>query len=92
MTNRPARKNVQGDYHYRYSTIILDTQFVEHLNQALVKTLVRTDTLREGNIYHFVIADTYHDVALSLLDSLNSSHTHATCQDAVARRRRAATL
>ena len=54
---------------------ILDTQFIQHLDQSLVKALVRTDTLAEGHVYHIVITYTHHHVALALLDGLNGTHT-----------------
>ena len=46
--------------------LLLDAQFVENGNEALVETLISTDTFREGNVDDIVVTDTNHDVALTL--------------------------
>ena len=62
----------------------LNAKFVQHGYQTLVEALVSTDALAEGHIHHFVVSDTYHDVALTLLNGFNSTDTRTACQYAVA--------
>ena len=62
----------------------LDTQFVEHGDEALVKALVSANTLGKGYIDDVVIAIAHHDIALALLDGFDGTDTGAAGQDAVA--------
>ena len=71
---------------------LLNAQFVEHPDETLVEALVGTDALREGYIHNLVHAIAYHDVSLSLLDSIDSTNAHTTGKDAVASGRRTTTL
>ena len=70
----------------------LNTQLIKYREKTLVKTLVSANALREGHIDDVIVAYAYHHVALTLHDGLDGSHTRAAGQDAVACRRRAATL
>ena len=66
------------------SAIPLDAQFVEHIDESFVETLVGADALRERYVYNLIHTVAHHNVTLSLDDSLNGTYTHATGQDAVA--------
>jgi hypothetical protein len=74
------------------SAFSLDAQFVEHIDESRVETLVGADALRERYVYNLIHTVAHHDVALSLDDGLNGAYTHAAGQDAVAGRGRPATL
>ena len=68
--------------------LILDAQFVEYCDESFVETLIGTYALGERYIYYIVVAIAYHHVALPLFDSLDSTNTCTTCQNAVASRSR----
>ena len=73
-------------------TLLLNTQFVEHGDQALVEALVGTDALGEGHVDDFVVAVAHHHVALSLHNGLDGADAGTTGQDTVTSRRTAAAL
>ena len=69
-----------------------NAQFVEHLDQFLVKRFVAANSLTQWNIHHFVVANAHHDIALPLDDSLNGTYSRAAGKDAVVRGWAATTL
>ena len=75
-----------------YYSLSSDTQFLEYLDEFLVEWFVRTDSLREWNIDHFVVLDAHHDISLSLLEGLDSTNACTACKYSVTGSRATATL
>ena len=43
-----------------------DRQFSQYIYKVFLDGFVILDGLREGNVYHFIVVNAYHDIALSL--------------------------
>ena len=48
------------------NSLSLDRQFSQYIYKVFLDGFVILDGLREGNVYHFIVVNAYHDIALSL--------------------------
>jgi hypothetical protein len=64
--------------------IMLNTQFVEHGDKALIEAFVGADALRERHVDDFIVTIAHHDITLTLKKCPYSADTSAAGQDAVA--------
>ena len=46
--------------------IMLNTQFVEHGDKALIEAFVGADALRERHVDDFIVTIAHHDITLTL--------------------------
>lgn len=49
----------------------LDRQFSQYIYKVFLDGFVILDGLREGNVYHFIVVNAYHDIALSFHDCVD---------------------
>ena len=61
-----------------------DTEHFKVVYQFLLYRLVALDGIREGYVYHFVVLDSYHYVALPFKYGLYSTYSETACQYPVA--------
>ena len=70
----------------------LNRQNIQHIDQFAVNRLVNSDGFIEWNIYYLVILHTYHDIALTVLQCLDCSHSQTAGKDTVLGSRHTTTL
>ena len=52
------------------NSLSLDRQFSQYIYKVFLDGFVILDGLREGNVYHFIVVNAYHDIALSFHDAV----------------------
>lgn len=64
-----------------------DRQFSQYIYKVFLDGFVILDGLREGNVYHFIVVNTYHDIALSFHDGVDGGCAQTAGKDTVVCRR-----
>ena len=54
------------------NSLSLDRQFSQYIYKVFLDGFVILDGLREGNVYHFIVVNAYHDIALSFHDGVDT--------------------
>ena len=75
---------IKSTFSFYPSGIVLDAQFIEHLDEFFVHGLALADGIDEGNVDHFVVAHAYHHAALALHEGFDGTNAHLRGKDAVA--------
>ena len=70
----------------------LDRQFSQYIYKVFLDGFVILDGLREGNVYHFIVVNAYHDIALSFHDGVDGGCAQTAGKDTVVCRRATAAL
>lgn len=65
----------------------LDRQFSQYIYKVFLDGFVILDGLREGNVYHFIVVNAYHDIALSFHDGVDGGCAQTAGKDTVVCRR-----
>ena len=69
------------------NSLSLDRQFSQYIYKVFLDGFVILDGLREGNVYHFIVVNAYHDIALSFHDGVDGGCAQTAGKDTVVCRR-----
>ena len=62
----------EGHLFENVNSLSLDRQFSQYIYKVFLDGFVILDGLREGNVYHFIVVNAYHDIALSFHDGVDA--------------------
>ncbi len=55
------------------NSLSLDRQFSQYIYKVFLDGFVILDSFCEGNVYHFIVVNAYHDIALSFHDGVDGA-------------------
>ena len=69
---------------YLITVVLLSNrQFSQYIYKVFLDGFVILDGLREGNVYHFIVVNAYHDIALSFHDGVDGGCAQTAGKDTV---------